>query len=155
MRRSFLKGMLAFTAACAMHVNAMAADSAAATATTATEAPVKVVYDVSEGLDQASRALANVRNELRAEPNSKIVVVTHGEGIKFLLDGAVDSRNRQFEAIVSALASQGVEFRVCNNTLSAYGIAPSKVILEAKVVPSGVAEVARLQAREGYAYIHP
>jgi intracellular sulfur oxidation DsrE/DsrF family protein len=147
MRRIFLKGLAALAAAFAM--NAMAADQAA------TEPPIKVVYDVSEGLEQASRALANVRNELRAEPNSKIVVVTHGEGIKFLLDGAVDSRNRQFEAIVSALASQGVEFRVCNNTLNAFSIPTSKVILEAKVVPSGVAEVARLQSREGYAYIHP
>jgi intracellular sulfur oxidation DsrE/DsrF family protein len=160
MRRFVLKGMMAFVAACAM--TAMAAEPAATTATApaastaaAKEAPIKVVYDVSEGLEQASRALANVHNELRAEPNSKIIVVTHGEGIKFLLDGAVDGRGRQFEAIVSALASQGVEFRVCNNTLNAYGIAANKVILEAKVVPSGVAEVARLQAREGYAYIHP
>jgi intracellular sulfur oxidation DsrE/DsrF family protein len=155
MRRSFLKSLLALVAVCS--INVMAADQATtASATTATtEPPVKVVYDVSEGLEQASRALANVRNELRAEPNSKIVVVTHGEGIKFLLDGAVDSRNRQFEAIVSALASQGVEFRVCNNTLNAFSIPTSKVILEAKVVPSGVAEVARLQSREGYAYIHP
>jgi len=99
--------------------------------------------------------LANIRNELIAEPNTKVVLVTHGEGIKFLLDGAVDSRGRSYEAIVSALASQGVEFRVCNNTLNAFNIEPSKVILEAKVVPSGVAEVARLQAREGYVYIHP
>jgi len=147
MRRSFLKGLLAASA-----MNVMAADQPAVTTN---EPPVKVVYDVSEGLDQASRALVNVRNELRAEPNSKIVVVTHGDGVKFLLDGAVDSRGRQFEAIVSALASQGVEFRVCNNTLNGLNIPASKVILEAKVVPSGVAEVARLQSRESYAYIHP
>lgn len=119
------------------------------------EPPIKVVYDVSEGLEQGSRALANVHNELRAEPNTKITVVTHGDGIRFLLDGAVDSRGRSYEAMVAALVSQGVEFRVCNNTLNAFNIEPTKIIQEAKVVPSGVAEVARLQAREGYAYIHP
>lgn len=147
MQRGFFKWLLTILAATAMSVVAMSPAAA--------EPPIKVVYDVSEGLQQASRALANVHNELVAEPNSKIVVVTHGEGIKFLLEGAVDGKGRQFEAIVAALASQGVEFRVCNNTLTAFDIPPSKVILEAKVVPSGVAEVARLQSREGYAYIHP
>jgi intracellular sulfur oxidation DsrE/DsrF family protein len=147
MRRRFFKNLLAGMLVIGM--SAMAIGSAWA------EQPIKVVYDVSQGLEQASRALANIRNELIAEPNTKVVLVTHGEGIKFLLDGAVDSRGRSYEAIVSALASQGVEFRVCNNTLNAFNIEPSKVILEAKVVPSGVAEVARLQAREGYVYIHP
>ena len=121
----------------------------------AAEPPIKVVYDVSEGLPQASRALANIRNELAAEPNTKVVVVTNGEGIKFLLEGATDSNGRPYEPIVAALASQGVDFRVCNNTLNAYNVPTTKVIIEAKVVPSGVAEVAHLQARDGYAYIHP
>jgi intracellular sulfur oxidation DsrE/DsrF family protein len=31
----------------------------------------------------------------------------------------------------------------------------SRLLMEAKVVPSGVAEVARLQAKEGYAYLKP
>jgi intracellular sulfur oxidation DsrE/DsrF family protein len=31
----------------------------------------------------------------------------------------------------------------------------SKVIAEASIVPSGVAEAARLQAREGYVYLRP
>ena len=31
----------------------------------------------------------------------------------------------------------------------------SKVAMEAKIVPSGVAEVARLQAREGFVYLRP
>ena len=121
----------------------------------AAEPQIRVVYDVSQGLEQASRALVNARNELRAEPDTRIVIVTHGEGIRFLLVGAVDGRGRSFEAIVAALAAQGVEFRVCNNTLEGLNIAPSKVIAAAKIVPSGVAEVVRLQAREGYAYFQP
>jgi intracellular sulfur oxidation DsrE/DsrF family protein len=48
-----------------------------------------------------------------------------------------------------------VEFRVCNNTLVARKIDPAKVAMEAKVIPSGVAEVARLQAREGFVYLRP
>ena len=34
-------------------------------------------------------------------------------------------------------------------------IDPRKVIEEAKLVPSGVAEVARLQAQEGFVYLKP
>src|SRR5580700_3697767 len=119
MRRSFFKSLLA-----GMLVIGM---SAMTIGPVWAEQPIKVVYDVSQGLEQASRALANIRNELIAEPNTKVVLVTHGEGIKFLLEGAVDSRGRSYEAIVSALASQGVEFRVCNNTLKAFDIDPSKV----------------------------
>lgn len=117
--------------------------------------PVKVVYHLSEGLDQASRSLANIRNHLRADPSTKIVVVTHGDGIKFLIDGALDRNGKPYDAAVGALASAGVEFRVCENTLLARSIPADKLLLDAKIVPSGVAEVARLQAREGFVYLHP
>jgi hypothetical protein len=50
---------------------------------------------------------------------------------------------------------QGVEFRVCEFTLQSRSIDKAKLLPEAKVVPSGVAEIARLQARERYAYIRP
>jgi intracellular sulfur oxidation DsrE/DsrF family protein len=116
---------------------------------------IKVVYHLSDGLEQASRALANIRNHLRAAPDTRIVVVALGDGIRFLLEGAKDRNGKPYDAAIAALASQGVEFRVCNNTLAAHGIDPSKVVMEAKVVESGVAEVARLQAKEGFVYLRP
>ncbi|MFM7026087.1 MAG: DsrE family protein [Limnohabitans sp.] len=118
-------------------------------------AQIKVVYHLSEGIPQASRAVGNIRNHLAADPSAKIVVVAHGAGIDFLLDGAINTQKQPFAGSISDLANQGVEFRVCNNTLVSRGIAPDKVVMEAKIVPSGVAEVARLQAREGFVYLHP
>jgi intracellular sulfur oxidation DsrE/DsrF family protein len=56
---------------------------------------------------------------------------------------------------VAALARQGVEFRVCNNTLTAHNIDKSELVPEISLVPAGVVEIARLQAQEGYAYIRP
>ena len=56
---------------------------------------------------------------------------------------------------IGDLSAKGVGFFVCNNTLVSRNIDASKVAMEAKVVPSGVAEVARLQAREGYVYLRP
>jgi intracellular sulfur oxidation DsrE/DsrF family protein len=110
--------------------------------------PVKVVYHLMEGNDQAMRAMNNIRNHLQADPKAKIVVVTHGQGIDFLLEGAKDRNGQGFESRIAGLANQGVEFRVCRNTLEQRKIDESKVVQEAKIVPSGVAEVARLQAKE-------
>ena len=118
-------------------------------------AQIKVVYHLSEGVPQASRAVGNIRNHLAADPSAKIVVVTHGAGIDFLLDGATNTQQQPFAGSISDLANKGVEFRVCNNTLVSRNISADKVVMEAKVVPSGVAEVARLQAKEGFVYLRP
>lgn len=116
---------------------------------------IKTVYHMSEGIPQASRAMNNIRNHLAADPKARIVVVTHGLGIDFLLEGATNQMEQPFAGAIADLASKGVEFRVCNNTLVSRKIDASKLVMEAKVVPSGVAEVARLQAREGFVYLRP
>ena len=116
---------------------------------------VKAVYHVNTGVETAAAILSNITNHLNADPKAKIVVVTHGPGINFLINDAKDSRGREFSGPVSALAARGVYFRVCENTLQTQKINPNALLMEAKVVPSGVAEVARLQAREGYAYLKP
>ena len=118
-------------------------------------AQIKVVYHLSEGIPQASRAINNIRNHLSADPTAKIVVVTHGLGIDFLIDGATNQMEQPFAGGVSDLANKGVEFLVCNNTLVSRKIAADKLVMEAKVVPSGVAEVAKLQAKEGFVYLRP
>jgi intracellular sulfur oxidation DsrE/DsrF family protein len=116
---------------------------------------IKTVYHVNTGVETASAILGNVRNHLNADPKAKIAVVTHGPGIDFLLEGAKDSKGREFSGMVGELSGKGVQFRVCNNTLVTRNVDPSKVVMEAKIVPSGVAEVARLQAKEGFVYLKP
>ncbi|QJR15078.1 DsrE family protein [Usitatibacter palustris] len=117
--------------------------------------PVKVVYHVNEAGDQATSAIRNIRNHLTADPTAKIVVVTHAGGVQFLLQDAKDKNNAPYDAQVQELVAKGVEFRVCKFTLERNKIDPKRVLEEAKLVPSGVAEVSRLQAREGYAYLKP
>lgn len=116
---------------------------------------VKTVYHINEGNEQASAGLRNIRNHLNADPGAKIVVVTHSKGIDFLLEGAKDKNGNSYDAIVDDLAARGVEFKVCNNTLVSRKLDKSKVIMSATIVPSGVAEVGRLQAREGFVYLKP
>lgn len=117
--------------------------------------PTRTVYHVNGGVESAAAILNNIRNHLNADPKARIVVVTHGPGIDFLLQDAKDSRGREFSSPVSDLAGRGVDFRVCNNTLETRSIPASKLLFEAKIVPSGVAEVARLQAAEGFVYLKP
>lgn len=116
---------------------------------------VKVVYHLVEGKEQATRALGNIRNHLRAEPGTKIAVVAHGNGIEFLLSGIQDKSGKPFDAQVAELIGAGVDFRLCRNTLTAHGVPASRVLPGVVVVESGVAEIARLQAREGYVYLRP
>jgi hypothetical protein len=144
------------------HATAIAAFALAASLLPAVSAfaadpvgPVKVVYHLNEGNDQATAAMRNIRNHLAADPTAKIVVVTHAAGINFLLDGAADKNGNLYEPLVQELTAKGIEFRVCNFTLQTRNIDKSKVIAEARIVPSGVAEVSRLQAKEGYAYLRP
>ena len=117
--------------------------------------PVKTVYHLTNGLEEAQRAMGNIRNHLNADPKAKIVVVGNGNGIEFMLDGAKDRNGNPFDATIQDLKSKGVDFRLCNNTLVTRKIDKSRVIPEVTIVPSGVAEAATLQSREGYSYLRP
>jgi len=133
---------------------AHAASPAEAAAPAAAAAEEKVVYHINDS-ENAMLALRNVQNHLAASKGAHIVVVTHGKGIDFLLNGAQDKNGNPYEPVVQGLKDKGVDFRVCNNTLNSRKLDASTVIPEATIVPSGVAEIARLQAREGYVYLKP
>ncbi|NHZ92655.1 hypothetical protein F2P45_27140 [Massilia sp. CCM 8733] len=137
------------TMAAVMVVAAVAAAPASALAR-----EEKVVYHVTDSAN-AMGALGNVRNHLNASPKAKIVVVTHGPGIDFLLEDAKDKNGNPYDAVVQELSNRNVKFKICNNTLEARKIERKRVQPEATIVPSGVAEVARLQIQEEHAYIKP
>ena len=115
----------------------------------------KVVYHINEGLAQASNGLRNIGNHLEVNPKAKIVVVTHARGVDFLFDGAKDRNGNPYNIRVEELKELGVQFDVCEITLRNRKLSKSQFIPEAKFVPSGVAEITRLQQREGYAYLRP
>lgn len=150
-----MKGRL-FVAAGAVAVGLLAVGQfVSANVQTDQSGPIKAVYHFTNGLEEASRGLGNIRNHLAADPNAKITVVANGNGIEFLLDGTKDKNGNPYEIIVQDLKGKNVDFRVCNNTLVTRKIDRSRVIQEAVIVPSGVAEAAKLQAREGYVYLRP
>lgn len=113
----------------------------------------KVLYHINDSA-VARVALRNIDNHLAASPEVKIVVVTHGKGIDFLLNDAKDDKGA-YAPQVAGLKEKSVEFRVCRNTLKGRNLDDNAVIMEAQVVPSGVAEIGRLQSKEGFVYLKP
>jgi uncharacterized protein len=123
----------------------------------AAHAQDKVVYHIDNAETQATKGLRNVRNHLDVAPDTKIVVVTHAEGIDFLMEGARDKKNPDIEyaSLVSALKARGVRFEVCEITLANRKIGKDKFIMDADFTPSGVVRIGQLQSRDHYSYIKP
>jgi intracellular sulfur oxidation DsrE/DsrF family protein len=117
--------------------------------------PDKVVYHLSAGLEQAGDGLRNIRNHLEVNPKARIVVVAHAAGVDYLMKGKKDKNGNPYETIVEQLELEGVRFEVCEITLRSRNLKREQFIEQASLVPSGVAEIARLQQREGYAYLRP
>jgi len=118
--------------------------------------PVSVVYHINDAGEQALKALRNMRNQLTIAPNTKIVVVAHGDGVDFLFDGAHDPKsNVEYGPLISGLKAQGVRFEVCQMTMKARNLSKDKFVLEADYTPSGVVRISELQFRNHYAYIKP
>ena len=115
----------------------------------------KVVYHINDSAEQAGNALRNIGNHLEVNPQAKIIVVTHARGVDFLMDGAKDKNGNPYNIRVEELKQHGVQFDVCEITLRNRKLSKSKFIPEATFVPSGVAEITRLQQREGYACLRP
>ena len=117
----------------------------------------KVVYHIDAAETQATKALRNIRNHLDVAPETKVMVVTHADGVDFLLEGAKDRKNPDIDygSLVSALKARGVRFEVCEITLRSRNLKKDQFNMDAEFTPSGVARIGRLQAREGYGYIKP
>ncbi len=117
----------------------------------------KVVYHFDDTATQATKGLRNIRNHLDTAPDTRITVVTHADGVRFLLEGAKDAKNPDIDyaSLVSALKARGVRFEVCEITLRNSNMKKEQFNMDAEFTPSGVVRIARLQQREGYAYIKP
>lgn len=145
------RSTLSFTAALLLSVAASAGFSTGAWAAD------KVVYHIDDAANQATKALRNIRNHLDVAPDTTIVVVTHADGVDFLLEDAKDAKNPNIDygSLVSALKARNVRFEVCEITLTNRNLKRSQFNLDAEFTPSGVVQITRLQTREGYAYIKP
>lgn len=119
----------------------------------------KVVYHVNYpggDKDKAYKgALKNIQNHINAvgAKNLDIRVVVHGNGYHLLKKAKAPGK---LQSSVASLKSQNVAFKICANTLKGKKIGQDELfeVFDEDIVPSGVAELAHLQAL-GYTYIKP
>ena len=118
----------------------------------------KVVYHNNGGVPDNTtyfkKMLLNIKNHVAAvgKDHLKLKVVDHGMGVDLF---KVANTDADIAATIDALKADGVEFLICANTLRERQIDWHTLykVKEGDIVPSGAAELARLQAM-GYAYIH-
>ncbi|MCY4051996.1 MAG: DsrE family protein [Gammaproteobacteria bacterium] len=129
----------------------------------------KVVYHINYDNPKAQfGALRNIQNHINAvgADNLDLKVVLHGNGLALLLEPESLEKLGKFKhanatesmtAKIAGLKNQGVDFQVCNNTINGRKVDYETDLYDVSkedIVPSGVAEVAKLQAL-GYSYIKP
>ena len=129
----------------------------------------KVVYHINyDNPKQQTGALRNIQNHINAvgAENLDLKVVLHGNGLALLLEPDSLEKLTKFKhananetmtAKIDNLKNQGVEFNVCANTVRGRKVdidTDLHNVDEDDIVPSGVAEVAYLQAN-GYSYVKP
>ena len=109
----------------------------------------------SDAAAQGLKGLRNIRNHLDVSPQTKIIVVTHANGVDILMEGAKDKSGTEYAPLVAALKSRGVRFEVCEITLRNRNLKKDQFTLDAEFTPSGVVRIADLQFKDKYAYIKP
>lgn len=117
----------------------------------------KVVYHINTDDDKTiNAALGNVQNHIQAvgKENVEMVVVMHGNGVDLLKKA---NKDPDLQSKVINLKNQKVAMKVCGITLQKKNIDYKNDLFDVgkeDVVPSGVAELARLQGK-GYVYVKP
>lgn len=128
----------------------------------------KVAYHINYDNPKAQAgALRNIQNHINAvgKDNLDLKVVLHGKGLTLLLEPEALEHTKletanatdEMQAKITGLKDQGVRFQVCANTLRGKKVNYENDLYDvnkADIVPSGVAELAHLQA-QGYTYIKP
>lgn len=118
----------------------------------------RVVYQNSGGYPDdksyAQRLLRNIGAHVAATDGKvEIRVVSFAAGAKLFLLAKEDP---DLAKGLDGLRAKGVTFLICRNTLNGLKLQPADLygVTGADIVPSGVAELARLQGL-GFVYIHP
>ena len=117
----------------------------------------KVVYHINyDDQKRLNGTLRNIQNHINAvgKDNLDLRVVLHGKGVTLLVYAKEDL---VMQEQIDKLKAQGIKFNICNNTLRGRKLDYKKDLFEVTeqdIVPSGVAEIAALQAK-GYVYLKP
>ncbi|WP_224269346.1 DsrE family protein [Haloprofundus salinisoli] len=120
---------------------------------TETETPdptMSTVFHFTDDESHQEHALGNVSNLLADETIDldDVVLLVNGSGFKLVLEAQTEHAEKLQE-----LQEQGVSIRACENTMERFSASQDDLVDGVETVPSGVGELTKLQAGDGYAYI--
>ena len=114
---------------------------------------MKVVLHLdSEKERRLKLTLNNMKNLLNAVEGRPLTaaIVVNGPGVQQV----TASMDMGLSELVTALAAKGVDFFVCNNSLTNFSIEKEMLHPAFKVTRAGILKLVELQ-RDGYAYVKP
>ncbi|HET9122072.1 MAG TPA: DsrE family protein [Acidiferrobacteraceae bacterium] len=116
--------------------------------------PVKIVFGVSHPRAQLKETLTNLALMIRYLKSKgyryHMQVVLYGRGVF-----AADQWKTQYSVyhdLMRSLHGQGVQFRVCYNSMYALHVKSDDLYSWTKVVPAGILQLAKKQM-QGYSYV--
>jgi intracellular sulfur oxidation DsrE/DsrF family protein len=99
--------------------------------------------------DRVDRGLRNVRNLLDdLSGEVEVVLVLNGDAVEAVAPASSHA------AFLGDLMARGLRVLACRRSLRNHGLADGPLLDGVGIVPGGVTEVVRLEAR-GYAYLRP
>ena len=107
---------------------------------------IVIQFSVGDSLEQVS-IIGQVGNIRSAWPNAMIEVVCHSSGLDLL----TTTKSKAVKS-VGDLASQGVVFAACNNTMRRRNLKKEDMLPVSVVVPSAMLELV-IKQEEGWAYL--
>ncbi len=100
-----------------------------------------------------NRGLRQITRHLKAHPSIPIRVILIADGVKPALEGATDSNGGLYGAQMEQLLAQNVRIFACGNTLRSFNKSADDLTFGIETVPSGIAELGRLQFELGFSYL--
>jgi len=115
------------------------------------EAP-GIVFHVDSD-QKMNRVLRQIARHQAGNPTVPARVILIAEGVRPAMEGAVDANGGDYSAQMEQLLMSGVRIFACENTLNSFNLSKDDLALGIETVPSGVAELGRLQVSEGWGYL--
>lgn len=111
-----------------------------------------IVFHVDSD-QKMNRILRQIARHHAGNPTIPARVILIAEGVRPAMEGAVDANGGDYSAQMEQLLMSGVRIFACENTLTSFNLSSDDLALGIETVPSGVAELGRLQAKAGWGYI--
>ena len=106
-----------------------------------------------DSITHINRAIRQVERLVDAHPGTPVRLILIASAVEPALEGAMDKNGGLYSAQLEQLLAKGVGIFACETTLISLSKRPEELTFGVDTVPSGIAELARLQLESDYAYL--